>query len=590
MSNIYGHNNKRMNPLFARPKKDNTVSKQLDEIAEKPKRTVRKDWNPQLAKDDVIVEVDNITPSLADGAEIIEVEDDSTDASVDVVTPQPSLAASPRKPAFKPLAADTALAVPNPVKDAPVSPRKLMSGNSGIHEEFGSRQGSAPVNPEPVTPRPQRVIPPVNSKRRENIFLGVDKTPATRERNITPTPTPVNPATPVSTPATQNNGGRVRDLRAKETQLTDAEEEKLYTDTVKKRTGLNPRKDEALHVDQRPTVLKAKSGVNVEDWNSDTTTDTDKGFGGDNDKSFVEPELGAGFHLTDRDITIIRFLARYRYAYNFQIARLVRTSVKGIRPRLRTLAERGFIRKQVVTGTQHIWLSTKAGNLVADSDLSPIKKGEISWVTVAHTLGLGNIGIELETGGENYLKEDEWPRWNNVDIRGRAMLGERVITEKEIRAGQQKWRMNRTTAEMREVTEEAINDPGDQEVNERTGEVEYSMPPEALEGNEGLFVIYAPSGEHIPDMVISRGRDENGKPINIAIELELHEKTHADWRRILKAYKEYGDMYDKVIYFTQKRNISNQLQKINNSEIFLPPEKFMIRKYIPKNEREPFWG
>ncbi len=293
--------------------------------------------------------------------------------------------------------------------------------------------------------------------------------------------------------------------------------------------------------------------------------------------------------MTERDILIIRFLARYRYAYAFQIARLVDASVKSVNPRLRKLAERGFIRKQTVTGNQHIWLSTKAGNLVTDIDLPAIKEGTLSYVTVAHTLGLVNIGVELEIGGDNLLKEDIWPTYNRFNVRGERVIGERIISEKEIRQGQQKWRMNRTTAEMREVVQDAIKNPGDLRSNSVTGEMEYLDAPEVIEGNEGLYVIYG-QVEHIPDMVVSRGRDLDGKPVNIAIELELNPKSVDDWRRILRTYRDFGDMYSKVIYYTHKRTIFNLLNKINKEDIGLPPERFMIRQYIPKNGREPFWG
>ena len=563
MDNMNSDGYRKINPLFIRPKKENDISKKLDEVGEKRKRTIRKDWSPRLAKNNVIVDTENVNPSLSDGSDVIEIEEivesitpviefigdpeniEEKENDIELkITPQPSRFVVPK--------IDTPSNTDNTenITTTPSS-NNLLKGNSDVANEFGSRKQNA--NSVPTTPERTRVTRPVSSKRNDIIFLGA-KEPADSSRDLRTTRSDEEATTPV------------------------------------KRLGIAAAKDESLHVDQRPSVLKAKPGVQVEDWTNDKSSDTDKGFGGENDKDFVEPELGTGFHLTNRDITIIRFLARYRYAYNFQIARLVRASVKGIRPRLRVLAERGFVRKQVVTGAQHIWLSTKAGNLVTDIDLPAIKKGDLSWTTVAHTLGLVNVGIELETGGENLLKEDVWPTMNNTDIRGNFIDGERIITEKEIRAGQQKWRMNRSTSEMRAVAEQAVKDPGEFEVNEQTGEVEFIMPPETLEGNEGLFVIYSPDGEHIPDMVVSRGRDVNGKPINIAIELELNEKTHADWRRILRAYKEYGEMFDKIVYFTHKRNISNQLHKINNSDIHLPDDKFMIRKYIPKNGREPFWG
>lgn len=546
---------RKINPLFVRSKTEPSVTKKLDEIDAPPKRVIRKDWTPRLAKNDTVVDVSDVKPALS--------ADDTEDDTSTAVTPGTAVP-SPDAPklAGRPAAARTPAKRP----ESSTAPSAAMPRTGGARTA-ASGSGNVPGSrvERPVLDVPPRAAnqprslngdtPSTGGPRRSSIFLGGGSGSGNSQAA----------APAVNTP---------------------------------QRKGLSPAKPEDAHKDQRATVLKAKAGVKVEDWTTDTTTDTDRGFGGEKE-TIIEPELGAGFHLTERDITIIRFLARYRYAYSFQLARLVRTSVKGIRPRLRTLATRGFIRKQVVTGSQHIWLSTKAGNLVADVDLPAIKKGDLSWVTIAHTLGLVNIGIEIETGGENLLREDVWPTNNNFDVRGRRVPGERIITEKEIRAGQQKWRMNRSTQDMRQVTEEALLNPGEHvidemtgelQVNEFTGELEYVNTPETIEGNEGLFVIYSPTGEHIPDMVVSRGRDANGVPINIAIELELHEKTYADWKRILRTYRDYGQMYSKVIYFTHKRNISNQLSKINAHDIHLPPEKFMIRKYIPVNEREPFWG
>lgn len=541
---------RKINPLFVRSKTEPSMVKKLDEIDAPPKRTVRKDWTPRLAKSETVVEADDMTPKLSSGGEAVSPSD--TSESSDDVSADGDRAARP----VERVRPEGVSRVTRPRVPAPGS--GTSAGGRVVRPAL-----NVPSRRDPATPRSLNGdTPATGGADKSSIFLG--GSPGKGKGGSVSSSGGVSPLS-VNSP---------------------------------RRNGLEGRKPEEQHKDQRPTVLKAKAGVKVEDWTNDTTTDTDRGFGAEKE-TVVEPELGSGFHLTERDITLIRFLARYRYAYSFQLARLVRTSVKGIRPRLKTLETRGFIRRQVVTGSQHIWLSTKAGNLVADVDLPAIKKSDLSLVTVAHTLGLVNVGIEIETGGENLLREEVWPTMNNFDIRGRPVAGERVITEKEIRAGQQKWRMNRGTTEMRQVVEQALLDmgepvtddeTGDYVYDELTGEVKYVNVPEMIEGNEGLFVIYSPTGEHIPDMVVSRGRDSNGVPINIAIELELHEKTYADWKRILRTYRDYGQMFSKVIYFTHKRNISNQLQKINATDIHLPDDKFIIRKYIPVNGREPFWG
>lgn len=379
--------------------------------------------------------------------------------------------------------------------------------------------------------------------------------------------------------------------------------------------GLPAPVGEGNQKDQRPSRLKAKANITAEDWDLEDRTDVEYGLNSNNDKDVPVAAPGSGFHLTERDIEIIRYLARYRYAYNFQVARYLDTTPKAINLRLKKLADKGFIRRKRVTGNQYVWLSTKVGNLVADVDLKAVPNNELSFVTMAHSVGLCNIGTELERraeGGKDLLGEQKYGREWSVrgevtDLQGNPVIGVKVLTEKEIRQGQQKWRMNRSTAEMRAEVENAIRE-GQPVVDENTGEIVSAagVAPETLDGNEGLFVIYGET-EHIPDMVIRRGRDEFGNPLNIAIELELTPKTTAEWKKILRTYREYGigKLYQKVIYFTHKSQISRLLAKINEEDVHLTVDEIVeladgttsvkegqlsLRKYTPVNGNVPFWG
>jgi len=590
---------KKLNPRFIMGANKSNVEKQLDQIATAPKRVVRRDWSkPAIASADHVEDVD-IKPNLANNEVAIDFGDDVSDGvehDFDDEAGEVGEGSVPVKP----------VSLSSEVVDK-LDTTESVSFDSGEDDTVNVQDSASDVVVEPVKPV-RRVNPAFNlgveSKpkvpqtrfRDEEVIeddtsdtdfsaksgteAALGETSATLSRSNVLRPGKL----PGKKPAPSFLGGRV---------TRPAEDRSQYgvddITAVPVRKAFPAAKPETEHKDQRPHVLKAKSGVEAGDWTDDTSKDTNRGFGGEGNLVKIEPELGVGFHLTERDILIIRFLARYRYAYAFQIARLVNASVKSVNPRLKKLAERGFIRKQTVTGNQHIWLSTKAGNLVTDIDLPAIKEGTLSWVTVAHTLGLVNVGVELEIGGDNLLKEAVWPTMNRSVGRNEYEQGERVITEKEIRQGQQKWRMNRTTLEMRELVESAIKETGNAKPHPLTGEMGFPDAPELIEGNEGLFVIYG-QVEHIPDMVVSRGRDADGKPINIAIELELNAKTTEDWRRILRTYRDFGQMYDKVIYFTHKRTIFNLLNKINNEDIGLPSDKFMIRQYVPKNGREPFWG
>lgn len=324
--------------------------------------------------------------------------------------------------------------------------------------------------------------------------------------------------------------------------------------------------------------------IEIEDWTDDTSSDPAIGLGAENDTGIKRAtRIGKGFAITERDILIMRFLTRYRYAYVDQIARLVNAEIKDVKARLRRLENEGLIRSEDITAGQTIFLVRKGGLSIIDMDFPEIKKGSVSFITVAHTVGLVNLAVELEmaTGGKNILGEEEFPLFNRwprgiIDLSTPpSLIGETTITEREIRRGNKLYRGDKTTEDMRILAKEASEDPS---------------APELLEGNEGLFVVYGKGkdGEHVPDLVIARERGNSGEVKHIAIELELTPKNNSEWSRILRWYRDHGFMYEKIYYFTHKRTIADNIKKLA-SDLGLE-EKVFVRKYIPQNNRGPFWG
>jgi DNA-binding transcriptional ArsR family regulator len=341
-----------------------------------------------------------------------------------------------------------------------------------------------------------------------------------------------------------------------------------------------------------PSKRKAEAAINSEEWTEDESSDTGYGLGGEKETNRRKARYDKAIRLSDRDIIVIKFLARYRYAYTEQIARLLDTTPSSVSQRLRKLEQNGLLKKQHITDRQYLWMTSKAGNLVVDISFPEIKKGAVSYATIAHTIGLANLGVELEreAGGKDILgerdqdNEDEEPAKNRYKLgiwgheAGKG-YGEMTVSEREIRQGQLRWRGGRSTLEMRELVDLALAAPVNTE------------PQELLEGNEGLFVVYGADGhegEHIPDLVVARERGPEGEARHIAIELELTEKQLYDWRRILRWYRNNGVMYDKIYYFTHKRSIAYALRRADE-EVGLG-DRLVIRKYTPVNGRIPFWG
>ena len=336
----------------------------------------------------------------------------------------------------------------------------------------------------------------------------------------------------------------------------------------------------------RPSENKAKIPeiINIESWTEDTSSDPHIGLGSENDITSKEnkPKVNRKIVLNERDYIMMSFMTRYRYCYSDQLSRLVGAENKDVRARLSKLEKEGYIRREVITRGQDLWLTRKAGLQMIGSPYAAIGKGQVSTLYIQHTIGVGNLGVELEMLGEgkNILGEPDFPKTNRYPYgiynpdEAPSLTGEMTITEREIRSANRvlKGGNTVTTLDLKNKVENVLSKP---------------EPVERLEGNEWMFVVYG-KGEHFPDLVIHRDRDADGKPQHIAVELELTAKDLPSWRRILKWYKEYGIMYSKVYYFTHNRTIATRLNKVIEE---LKMEDFVVvRKYVPANNRGPFWG
>lgn len=298
------------------------------------------------------------------------------------------------------------------------------------------------------------------------------------------------------------------------------------------------------------------------------------------------------FSVTERDIVLIRFLVRYQFSYVDALARLVDSTPQTVAARLRTLESYDLVKRQRIAQGATLWSARKAGIELVGMNFVENKK-DISFATIQHTIGLVNLAVELEreAGGKDILGlekfNEPFPVFNRFPGGLRVyseeelakvewQMGEMTVSEREIRQGQKRWRGGRSTAEMRDLVDLAVQSP---------------EGPELEEGNEGLYVVYGSggkTGEHVPDMVVQRPRQADGAPGHYAIELELTAKSPTDWKRILRSFRDAGHMYERIYYFTDKRPISNMI-RIADEEVGLG-SKLVIRKYTPRNKRQPFLG
>lgn len=386
----------------------------------------------------------------------------------------------------------------------------------------------------------------------------VDSPRVERQENVSLPPREVSPVTPVTIadPVTP-----VESYREDEGSAHGG-----YREPVRKVTGKSPL-------------------AGSETWDDEDVPDTHLGLNAEAPQP-KKAKKKAKLALTKRDIEIITLCARYRFAYREQIQHYFQS--ENVRNRLTRLADEGLLRKDMVTQNQALWLPSQAGLDVADLDLTHIERGRYSATSIAHSIGLLNLGIEFEQGWENLLKEDVWPNLHRVDRHGNRLQGETVITEREITnsfnrlkgiAKGDARKTADTSQELLRLRNDALAEipaPG-------------KIPMEMREGMAGLFVSYFQNKSHTPDMVIARPRSQDGTSNHIAIELELNPKPIPDWIRILRSFKA-DPMFKSVIYFTHKRSINNQLTEVNKKHVGLTPEQFKIFKYTPRNDSIPFWG
>lgn len=339
----------------------------------------------------------------------------------------------------------------------------------------------------------------------------------------------------------------------------------------------------------------------ADEWTDDTSTDTTYGLGAEGKRDWEDGVnqtnglLSASarrkrkrrFVLTERDVAILTLLGKYRFGYRSQIERFCDT--KDLSRRLTQLANAGYLRNEMITQTQALWTPTQLGVDAADLDVPVLAGGRIAPSTIAHTVGLLNIGLELEMGKKDsvLLGDNDWPynyrRYENQSTGEIEYLpGETIITERMITQSHNQ-RKNLYDGDLERIRKEL-----DKVYSGKANRNGYG--PETEEGDEFMYVMHAPGRQHTPDMVLQRPRDpKTGASQHVAIELELSSKTVREWRNILTMYAQ-SKTFQTVVYFTHKRSIVNGIRAVNAEHVKLPPEKLVIRKYIPTNRNVPFWG
>jgi predicted DNA-binding transcriptional regulator len=101
-----------------------------------------------------------------------------------------------------------------------------------------------------------------------------------------------------------------------------------------------------------------------------------------------------GFQVTDRDLAIVRWIARQRFAEAQQIARRFAMDERNAYRRLRGLTTRGLLAQEwVLHGRPGVYFATRDGLAAIELALPPAR---IDLRTFVHDLGTAALAIELE--------------------------------------------------------------------------------------------------------------------------------------------------------------------------------------------------
>lgn len=227
--------------------------------------------------------------------------------------------------------------------------------------------------------------------------------------------------------------------------------------------------------------------------------------------------------LTERDMEIMAFLARYRIANVSLLSQRFGTSVSALRNRLPALEREGLITCSWVTQTKgKVWLITSAGLSTVGMNLTA---PTVRWGQLRHTLGLTEMGIKFELAGEN------------------------VLTEREIRAAATRYTPTKRlrTAIDFAATVQALEEGADPVVERIRTALTVPVPGRGF--------------GHIPDMVLAREPYPNGASGSIAIELELTRKGLSEWKTVLTAYRDSPN-FDQVYYLVVSSEIKRGLEGV----------------------------
>lgn len=276
---------------------------------------------------------------------------------------------------------------------------------------------------------------------------------------------------------------------------------------------------------------------------------------------------------------MIDFLARFKYAKPTHMSYMFGERPNTTYKRLLDMREYGLVIDYPILNTEPLWFLTKTGMALSGYDYHHITNSTLSEMNMPHTFLINHLAGNLWGNNLNVLDQKDFPAKNRYNAQGEKVFGENLISELAIQSSLSKIRRS----EKSDVFVPIIRNMMEREFDrwEKKGGVEFGLSPEFSYGNEFMFALTPAkvigTAYHVPDMVVARERNKDGKPQSIAIEAERSQsKTPETYRRVLQAYNLDKQMFKQVIWVVHKKQTANRLIKAEEGLGMLKSGKMRI--------------
>lgn len=275
---------------------------------------------------------------------------------------------------------------------------------------------------------------------------------------------------------------------------------------------------------------------------------------------------GAKTRLTEKDYRVLQFIAIFKFASERQIGKLLSVGEHAAYKRLNNLRKHGLTKGFKTLGVKgSVWVLTETGMDLSGFELPRGTESALTLSMVSHQFTVNHVASHLWTGGANVLREKNFPQRNLPDGAGGFEFGERLISELQIQSAFGKVRGNtKADAYVPQIKKQMANLFDNWQ---RAGGVNYGPSPELIAGNEHMWTLFPPVSNrlnyHVPDLVVARPRDADGKPQSIAVEVELRTKADdSSYERTLDAYRADDRIYRKVVWICRLKGTAEKLTRI----------------------------